>query len=137
MYRENPVNERATGEALQQAATWMGQLQLFLGFVIFLFKIHSHKGERLWLTSVMCPLFSQERARKLEGQPHPFSICRGRGKLSEKKKKKDTISTLGNRMLCLYIYIFFKLHNIKWFYPIANSINRIWWADTQVPNCLV
>lgn len=115
MCRENPLNERATGEALQQAAMWMGQLQLSLDFVIFLFKIHSHKEERLWLTSVMCPLFSQETARKLEGQPCQFSICHGRGNSLEKKKKIETQRTRkwDAMLIYTYIYVYIVLHNIK------------------------
>ena len=40
-------------------------------------------------------------------------------------------------LIYTYIYVYIVLHNIKWFYPIANSVNRMWWADTQVPNCLL
>ena len=43
MYRANPLSERAIGEALQQAAIWMSQLQLSLDFAIFLFMIYSLK----------------------------------------------------------------------------------------------
>ena len=43
MCRANPSSERAIGEALQQVAIWMGQLQLSLDFAIFLFMIYSRK----------------------------------------------------------------------------------------------